>query len=130
MGKKIGAVVGSNQALRIEQWAQQNKHLKVKIIYFKNYGSQLLALANKQIDALLDNPIVALDYAKAQGVNIKITDLNLQKTSVFFVFAKDNTALKDKISRALDRARKSGKLKELSLKYFGVDYTQLEKDKK
>lgn len=129
-GKKIGAVVGSNQALRIEQWAQENKHLRVKIIYFKNYGSQLLALANKQIDALLDNPIVALDYAKAQGVNIKITDLNLQKTSVFFVFAKDNTALKDKISKALARARKSGKLKELSLKYFGVDYTQLEKDKK
>ena len=63
-------------------------------------------------------------------INIKITDLNLQKTSVFFVFAKDNTALKDKISKALARARKSGKLKELSLKYFGVDYTQLEKDKK
>ncbi len=123
-GKKIGAVVGSNQALRIEEWAAKNKDFKVKIIYFKNYGAQLLALANKQIDALLDNPIVALDYAKAQGVDIKITDLNLQKTSVFFVFPKNNQALKDKISKALAKARKDGKLKELSLRYFGTDYTE------
>ena len=128
-GKKIGAVVGSNQALRIEEWAEKNKHLKVKIIYFKNYGAQLLALANGQIDALLDNPIVALDYAKAQGINIKITELNLQKTSVFFVFPKESKVLKDKVSKALESARRDGKLKELSLKYFGVDYTNFEEKK-
>lgn len=123
---KIGAVVGSNQALRIEEWAEKNKNLNTKIIYFKNYGAQLLALANSQIDALLDNPIVALDYAKAQGVNIKVSDLNLQKTEIFFVFAKKDAALKDKISKALQKARENGDLKALSLKYFKIDYTQKE----
>lgn len=125
---KIGAVVGSNQALRIEEWAKKNPNLNTKIIYFKNYGAQLLALANSQIDALLDNPIVALDYAKAQGVDIKITELNLQKTQIFFVFAKNNATLKDKISKALQKVRESGELRALSERYFGVDYTQ--KDQK
>ena len=126
--KKIGAVIGSNQALRIEDFVSKNPNLNIKIVYFKNYGTQLLALANKQIDALLDNPIVALDYANSQGVKIKITNLTLQKTSIYFVFAKNNVSLKDKISKALERARKDGRLKELSLKYFDVDYTNLEED--
>lgn len=127
-GKKIGAVVGSNQALRVEEFAAKNKDYKIKLIYFKNYGAEFLALANGQIDALLNSPIVALDYAKAQGLKIKVTDLNLQKTQIFFVFPKNNPTLKDKISKALQKAREEGKLKELSLKYFGVDYTQI-KDK-
>lgn len=121
--KKIGAVVGSNQALKIEEFLKANPNLNAKIVHFKNYGALFLALKNKQIDALLDNPIVALDYAKAQGVEIKITDLTLQKTSVFFVFAKENTELKNKISKALELARQKGELKALSLKYFNTDYT-------
>ncbi|TQR26719.1 ABC transporter substrate-binding protein [Campylobacter sp. MIT 97-5078] len=121
--KKIGAVVGSNQALRIEEFIKNEPNLNAKIVHFKNYGALFLALKNKQIDALLDNPIVALDYAKAQGVAIKITDLNLQKTSVFFVFAKENIELKNKISKALELARQKGELKALSLRYFNADYT-------
>lgn len=121
--KNFGAVVGSNQALRIEEYAKKNPDLKIKITYFKNYGSQLLALANHQIDALLDNPIVALDYAKSAGVEIKITDLTLQKTSVYFVFNKQDENLKNRVSKALEKAKEDGKLKNLSLKYFGKDYT-------
>lgn len=123
---KIGAVVGSNQALRIEEWAKKNAHLNVKIAYFKNYGAQLLALANKQVDALLDNPIVAKDYADAQGVKIQVTDLTVQKTQIFFVFPKNKVALKDKVSNALQKARAAGELKVLSEKYFNQDYTQQE----
>lgn len=124
-GKKIGAVVGSNQAQKIEEYSAKNPNLKLQMVYFKNYGAQLLALANGQIDALLDNPIVASDYAKEAGVKIKITDLTLQKTSVYFVFGKKDEELRDKVSSALEKARADGKLKELSLKYFGVDYTHL-----
>lgn len=127
-GKKIGAVVGSNQALRVEEFVAKHKDYKIKLVYFKNYGAEFLALANGQIDALLNNPIVALDYAKAQGLKIKITDLNLQKTAIYFLFPKNNKALKDKVSKALQKARNDGKLKELSLKYFDADYTQI-KDK-
>ena len=121
--KSFGAVVGSNQALKIEEYAKKNPDLKIKIVYFKNYGTQLLALANHQIDAILDNPIVALDYAQSAGVEIKITDLTLQKTSVYFVFNKKDEDLKNRVSKALQRAREDGKLKNLSLKYFNKDYT-------
>lgn len=121
--KSFGAVVGSNQALKIEEYIQKNPDSKIKIVYFKNYGSQLLALANHQIDAILDNPIVALDYAKSAGVEIKITNLILQKTPVYFVFNKKDEVLKNKVSKALKKAKEDGKLKELSLKYFNKDYT-------
>jgi len=123
--KKFGAVIGSNQAFKLEEYAKNNPLAQIKILYFKNYGAMLLALANKQIDAILDNPIVAQDYADSLGVVIKNTNLTLQKTSVYFVFNKKDQKLKDQISKALEKARSEGKLKELSLKYFGVDYTNL-----
>lgn len=122
--KKIGVVVGSNQALQVEQWESKHKDYNIKLVYFKNYGTQLLALANQQIDALLDTPIVALDYAKAQGVKIQVTNLILQKTAIFFVFPKKSVNLKNRISNALLKARQDGKLKELSLQYFNQDFTE------
>ncbi len=78
------------------------------------------------MDALLDNPIVAKDYADAQGVKIQVTDLTVQKTQIFFVFPKNKVALKDKVSNALQKARAAGELKVLSEKYFNQDYTQQE----
>lgn len=122
-GKKLGGVVGSNQAYRIEKFAKSRADWDIKLVHYKNYGALFLALHNGQIDALLDGFIVAEEYAKAQGLKIKDTKISLQKSSIYFLFRKDSSKLRDRISKALEQLRQNGELKALSLSFFRTDYT-------
>ncbi|BCX78735.1 transporter substrate-binding domain-containing protein [Campylobacter sp. 19-13652] len=123
-GKTVGTSVGSNHSANIEKFAKAHPELNIKLKYYKGYLSILQDLANGRVDAMVNDPLVAIDLAKKQNVNIKITDEVFEKTPSFLLFRKGDEELANRLDAALIKAKESGELSALSIKYFGIDLTK------
>lgn len=122
---KIGVTVGSNHAANLEDYAKAHPELKLEIVYYKTSPALVADLAAGRVVAIINDPIAALDYAKAQNVTIHPTKVVLSKTPVFFIFRKDSKALADEFDKALKQAIKDGKVIALIKEYFGDEYAQI-----
>ncbi|TQR26720.1 transporter substrate-binding domain-containing protein [Campylobacter sp. MIT 97-5078] len=123
-GKKIGVSIGSNHAFNLEKYAKDHPELNLKIVHYKTSPTLIADLANSRLDAIVNDPIASLDYAKAQGVAIKVTEFYFEKVPVFLVFRKNSLALKQELDVALEKALQDGKISELSQRYFGLDLSR------
>lgn len=121
---KIGVTVGSNHANLIENYIKEHPDFKPEIVYYKTSPSLVADLKNGRLDAIVNDPIAVIDYAKAQNIKVKASHFVFEKVPVYFIFRKDSKELADLVDKALEKAIKEGKIKELSLKYFGVDQSQ------
>ncbi|STQ86685.1 amino acid ABC transporter substrate-binding protein [Helicobacter muridarum] len=121
---KVGVTVGSNHAINIEKYVKENPKQNISIIYYKTSPAIIADLANGRIQAMINDPASAVDYAKSQGVYIKVTDFVFEKIPIYFIFRKDSIELSKTIDQALERAIQDGKISEISIKYFGVDQTK------
>lgn len=122
--QKIGVSLGSNYALNLESYLKQHPELQIEIRYYKNPPALLADLGNNRLQAIIGEPISSINIAKAQNIEVKATDVILNKTPVYFVFDKKNVALKDKVSNALKKAIDDGKISQLSIQYFGKDLSK------
>lgn len=123
-GKKIGVSVGSNYARDLENYLKFHANLKVEIKYYKNPPSLIADLGADRIQAIIGEPISSINIAKAQNIALKATSIILDKSPVYFVFNKNNTALRDRVSAALKKAIDSGEIAALSVRYFGQDLSK------
>lgn len=121
---KVGVTVGSNHAKNLENYLQKHPNLNIEIVYYKTSPSLVADLRNKRIKAMVNNPIAASDYAKAQNIKLHISEFYFEKVPVFLLFRKDSEKLKRILDDALDKALKDGKITALSIKYFGVDLSK------
>lgn len=121
---KIGVTVGSNHANLLENYLKEHPDFKAEIVYYKTSPTLVADLKNKRLDAIVNDPIAVIDYAKAQNIKVKPSEFAFEKVPVYFVFRKDSTELANLIDEALEKAIKDGKISELSIKYFGVDQSQ------
>lgn len=121
---KIGVTVGSNHAKLLENYLKENPNFKAQIVYYKTSPTLVADLKNKRLDAIVNDPIAVIDYAKAQNIKVKPSVFVFEKVPVYFVFRKDSKELADLVDEALEKAIKEGKISELSLKYFGVDQSR------
>ncbi len=124
VNSKIGVSVGSNHAINLEKYVKDNPKQNIKIVYYKTSQSLIADLANGRIDAMINDPISAIDYAKTQGIKLNITNFVFEKTPVYIVLRKDSKELADIINKALEEAIIDGKISQLSIKYFGIDQTK------
>lgn len=121
---KIGVTVGSNHANLLENYLKEHPDFKAEIVYYKTSPTLVADLKNKRLDAIVNDPIAVIDYAKAQNIKVRPSEFAFEKVPVYFVFRKDSTELANLIDEALEKAIKDGKISELSIKYFGVDQSQ------
>lgn len=121
---KIGVTVGSNHATNLEKYVAENPQQNIKIVYYKTSPALVTDLASGRVEAMVNDPISALDYARTQKVELTITDFHFEKTPIYLVFRKDSQDLANVIDLALEQAIKDGKISELSIKYFGIDQTK------
>lgn len=122
--KKIGVSLGSNYALNLEKYLKSRPDLKIEIKYYKNPPTLISDLGTNRIQAVIGEPISSINIAKAQNIKLKATDIIIDKTPVFFVFNKNDTALCERVSNALKAAIESGELSKLSIQYFGQDLSK------
>lgn len=125
-GKTIGLTVGDSFTRLVEDWNAENGNI-LKIKYYEQDISTILEdIENGRIDATVNDPIMAKDKAKIQGLQIDVVGERIAADPTYFIFKKDKEGeeLRDRVDAALAQLIESGRLAELSVEWFGVDYTK------
>ena len=125
-GKRIGTTVGDSFTRLLEDWNNENGKI-LNIVYYEGDVPVLLQdIVNNRIDATLNDPIMALEKAKAQGLEVEPVGNRIAEQPTHFIIKKDGAGaiIKEKLDAALVRIKADGSLTQLSLDWFGVDYSQ------
>ncbi|MFC0180123.1 transporter substrate-binding domain-containing protein [Thorsellia kenyensis] len=125
-GKKVGLTVGDAHTLHAEQWNKEKGNLFEIVYYESDLPTILQDIENGRIDATFNDPIVAREKAEAQGLKITPFGQTILSVPTYFIAKNDEQGkdLIDKLDKGLLKLKENGTLSELSLKWFGVDYTQ------
>ena len=81
-------------------------------------------LGNGQVDATINSDASFQDFMKTKGGAFKTVDETSTYMAIPFVKGDDNASLIAEVNATIAELQESGKLKELSLKYFEEDKTQ------
>ena len=117
-GKRSAHAVTSNEGKIAEQ------HGAV-IITAAGIVKQINLIATKRADSTIDSDLMYYEYMKQNPqAPIKIAVINSDATYTAAIVHKGNAELLEAINKALNELRAEGKLKEISLKYFGKDISE------
>jgi L-cystine transport system substrate-binding protein len=125
-GKKIGTTVGDSYTRFLEEWNAAHNNILTIVYYEEDVTTVLQDIVNGRIDATLNDAVMALAKAKAQGLAIEPVGTYIENNPSYFIAKKDGTgtALTEKLDRALSTLRQDGRLSRLSVEWFGIDYTK------
>lgn len=125
-GKKIGLTVGDSFTRLVEDWNVENDNILTITYYEQGIETILQDIESGRIDATVNDPAVAQDKAKIQGLKVEAVGERLSADPTYFIFRQDEEgkALKEKVDGALKKAIDDGSLSELSIEWFGNDYTK------
>ena len=128
-GKKIGLTVGDAHNAPVEKWNEANGGVLDIVYYEEDVTTLLQDIVNGRIDATANDPAVAVSKAELQGLDVQAVGEPLEKTPVYFIFKQDDTGrlLRDKVDAALQKLIDNGELSQLSIDWFGADYTPQKK---
>lgn len=128
VGKKIGLTTGDAHTFVVEDWNDANGGVITDSIqyYEQDVTTILQDVASGRIAATVNDPIVAKEKAEVQGLKVKVVGDRLKEKPTYFIAKQDEEGkeLIAKIDAALEKLIADGKLTELSLKYFGEDYSK------
>ncbi|WP_104722688.1 transporter substrate-binding domain-containing protein [Helicobacter mesocricetorum] len=124
-GKVAGGVVGSVHTKTLQEWNKANGGI-LEIRYYKDLSPLLQDLVNKRIDVHLNDPASIADIIKEQNLKLKILDSRIAESNVYFIFRNEEGSknIIKKIDAALEKAKEGGELRELSIKFFGVNQSE------
>ena len=125
-GKKIGTTVGDSFTRLLEDWNSANGNILDIVYYEEDVTIVLQDIVNGRIDATLNDPIMAVGKAKAQNLDVEPVGRRIAEQPTHFIIKKDKTgaAIKEKIDAALAKIKADGSLSQLSIDWFGVDYSK------
>jgi len=126
VGKVVGVSIGSYFTKMVEDWDNEHGNVLTLKYYETDSAVLLQEIASGRIDAIIDDPIYAHDTAELLGIDVEPVGEILASEPSFFIAKKDATGeiIRDKIDTALQKLHNNGKLTELSLEWFGVDYSK------
>lgn len=125
-GKTIGLTVGDSFTRLVEDWNAANGNILTIKYYEEDIATILQDIENGRIDATVNDPIMARDKAEVQGLQIDAAGERIAADPTYFIFKKDEKGreLRDRVDAALAKLIESGRLSELSVEWFGEDYTK------
>lgn len=125
-GKTIGLTVGDSFTRLVEDWNAANGNILTIKYYEEDIVTILQDIENGRIDATVNDPIMAKDKAEVQGLQIDVVGERIAADPTYFIFKKDDQSkeLRDRVDAALAQLIESGRLSELSVEWFGEDYTK------
>jgi L-cystine transport system substrate-binding protein len=125
-GKKIGTTVGDSFTRLLEDWNSENGNILDIVYYEEDVTIVLQDIVNGRIDATLNDPIMAVGKAKAQNLDVEPVGRRIAEQPTHFIIKKDKTGaiIKGKIDAALEKIKTDGSLSQLSIDWFGVDYSR------
>jgi len=125
-GKKIGTTVGDSFTRILEDWNVANGNILDIVYYEEDVTTILQDIVSGRIDATLNDPIMAAAKAEAQGLAVEPVGERIQADPTYFIIKKDDAGaeLKERIDAALRIIKEDGSLSQLSIEWFGVDYSK------
>jgi len=125
-GKKIGATVGDSFTRLLEDWNRENGNILDIVYYEEDVTIVLQDIVNGRIDATLNDPIMAVGKAKAQNLDVEPVGQRIAEQPTHFIIKKDSAGaiIKEKLDAALAKIKADGSLSQLSIDWFGVDYSK------
>ncbi|WP_410015493.1 amino acid ABC transporter substrate-binding protein [Sodalis sp. C49] len=121
-GKTVAGVLGSNHVANLKKAFGDNT---ITIRTYENRDGAMTDTMNKRVDAYVNARPILLAEIKAKSLPLKLVGAPLVVEPVGYPFHKDDSgrALKSAFDRQIDAMRADGRLKTLSIKYFGEDIT-------
>jgi len=120
-----GKTIGVQTATIHQNFLESGDVGTVKIRTYKTQDEVNLDLAAGRIDAALAAAVAFTDYAEKSGKPVVLVGPTFSGgafgNGVGVGIRKDDTELLKKFNKAINQARKSGKISELAIKWFGFD---------
>lgn len=116
IGKRVGCQIGSANQVTL------NKISGIKEV--KTYNKITDAYTDLQsgrLDAVVTEGPIAAYYKKNNASFDALLNKPIASQDVGIAFAKGNTALNNKVQKALDQLKSDGTMSKLSIKWFGTD---------
>jgi L-cystine transport system substrate-binding protein len=125
-GKILSTTAGNNISYLFEQYNATTAKVPVQLAYGAlDTEPKIKALEEGRIDAFHDYPRNIDALRKNYNNRIQAAGPEFLPGYVYYIFAKGDVQLRDDVDKALTTLRDNGKLRELSLKWFGRDYSTL-----
>lgn len=106
-------------------WAQVAKKYGAQNVTVDSFAKSMELLIARRVDTVVRDNTVFYDFLKQRpGAPIKIAAKLKDVDYSAAIVQKGNKELADQISKALSELKAEGKLKEISLKYFGKDVSE------
>ncbi|WP_298787879.1 amino acid ABC transporter substrate-binding protein [uncultured Campylobacter sp.] len=106
-------------------WAQVAKKYGAQNVTVDSFAKSMELLIARRVDTVVRDNTVFYDFLKQRpGAPIKIAAKLKDVDYSAAIVQKGNKELADQISKALNELKAEGKLKEISLKYFGKDVSE------
>ncbi|MDC0231793.1 transporter substrate-binding domain-containing protein [Pelagibacteraceae bacterium] len=120
-----GKTIGVQTATIHQNFLESGDVGTVKIRTYKTQDEVNLDLAAGRIDAALAAAVAFTDYAEKSGKPVVLVGPTFSGgafgNGVGVGIRKGDTALLKRFNKAIEQARKSGKIRELAIKWFGFD---------
>lgn len=126
VGLKVGTGVGSNYSKLLEEFNKAHPAKPIDIKYYDgNITTVLQDIAAGRLDATVNDRLTVGYSAKKLGVAVKLVGAPIALVPSHFVVRRgaEGEALARKLDEALAALKKDGTLAQLSVKWFGADYT-------
>lgn len=104
------------------------KKFGATIVPSSDFATTMSMIKQGRVEATINSREAFLTWQKDNknsGLQYRVIPTDkLESTKIAPIFNKDNTKLRDKVSKAEDKLKKDGTLKRLSIKYFGEDISK------
>lgn len=118
LGKKLGVLANTG----IED--QARGALGKSVLPFASIDRAFGQLAEKKLDAVLEESLIADFYIERDGFPIKVTSPFAPPLSAGWAVRKGNKALAQRLSEAVQTLLSDGSFKPISAKWFGYDVSR------
>lgn len=118
LGKKLGVLANTG----VEE--QARGALGKSVLAFASIDLAFKQLAEKKLDAVLEESLIADFYIERDGLPIKVTSPFAPPLSAGWAVRKGNKALAQRLSEAVQTLLSDGSFKPISAKWFGYDVSR------
>ncbi len=131
-GKSVAVVPASPQSQFLESWNEDNPDQAVRIQYVDSDPSQIIRdVESGKFDATIYATTYVHDVESTFGITLKThpieNEADIRQPGSYFIYRKDEVALRNEMDGLLAEMRADGTLAEISERYLGQDDTKLTK---
>ena len=118
LGKKLGVLANTG----VED--QARGALGKSVLSFASIDQAFKQLAEKKLDAVLEESLIADSYIEQDALPVKVTAPFAPPLVVGLVVRKGNKELSQRLTAAIQTALADGSFKEISVRWFGYDVSR------